>query len=111
MLLAPLAESAGGWGLCHEAATNSPHGIFAATNDADFQKISAMISAGKKRLDEIKRFDMTGFKPRIEYLREMRRYGILPDDTDLTNVTANPYDLDQRYWQSLWYHPPQTARK
>jgi hypothetical protein len=109
LLLAPLAEAAGGWGLCHEAATNAPRGIFADANDPDYQKILAMIAAGKRRLDEIKRFDMPGFKPRIEYVREMRRYGILPADADIENITVNPYDLDRRYWESLWYRPPAVA--
>ena len=36
------------------------------------------IRAAGARLHEIKRFDMPGFQPRAEYVREMRRYGILP---------------------------------
>ncbi len=111
LVLAPLAESAGGWGTCRDPKTKQPATVFANTNDPDYQKLLAMCAAGKTRLDEIKRFDMPGFKPRIEYVREMRRYGVLPEDIDYEKTTFDPYDLDRRYWQSLWYHPPQTAQK
>ena len=35
----------------------------------------------------------------------MKRFGILPDSFDITRETVNPYELDQRYWESLWYKP------
>jgi hypothetical protein len=33
---------------------------------------------------EVKRFDMPGFHPRPEYVREMKRYGVLPPTFDAT---------------------------
>ena len=63
-----------------------------------------MVAAGKANLDEIRRFDMPGFHPRPQYLREMRRYGVLPaDHPDEAPVDA--YELDRRYWRSLWPVP------
>jgi len=53
-------------------------------------------------LEEIKRFDMPDFVPRREYLRELQKYGILPKDHDISSV-VDCYDLDQRYWRSLWH--------
>lgn len=110
LVLAPLAQAAGGWGLCHEADTNKPFAVFADTSDPDYRKLLAMAEAGRDRLNAIKRFDMPGFKPRIEYVREMRRYGLLPEGTDLTTVTVDPYALDRQYWESLWPQPAITAK-
>jgi hypothetical protein len=52
--------------------------IFADPSDPDYQKILAHLQAAKAKLDEIKRFDMPGFRPNQHYIREMQRYGILP---------------------------------
>jgi hypothetical protein len=95
LLLAPLAKRAGGQEACGPA-------IFADASDADYRKLLAAVAAAKQKLDQIKRFDMPGFHPRGEYLREMRRFGILAADVP-DDATLDPYDLDRKYWQSLWY--------
>ena len=103
LLLAPLAERAGGFGLCCDEQGEAVD-VFANSDDPDYRKLLAMIDAGKQNLETIKRFDMPGFQPRPQYLREMKRYGVLtadfPDD-----VPVDPYDLDRRYWESLWHRP------
>jgi hypothetical protein len=101
VLLAPLAEKAGGLGLCRDAA-GRPAAVFAGTVDADYRTLLAMAAAGKENLEKIKRFDMPGFQPRPQYLREMRRYGILPAN-HLDQSPVDFYQLDRRYWESLWY--------
>jgi len=103
MLLAPLAEKAGGWELCRNEQGRR-RAIFADTQDPDYQTLLAMIQAGKANLEKIKRFDMPGFQPPPQYLREMRRYGILPADFP-DERPVDPYELDRRYWESLWYRP------
>ncbi|HEY3319544.1 MAG TPA: polysaccharide lyase family protein [Planctomycetota bacterium] len=112
MVLAPLAENAGGWGLCRDLKTKEKVNVFADTNDAGYQKLLAMIAAGKQKLDEIKRFDMPGFQPRPEWVREMKRYGVLPQDLIApagkdAGATApiNVYEIERKYWESLWYQP------
>ncbi len=101
LVLAPLADKAGGLGLCRDDQ-GTPATVFADTNDPDYQKLVEMAAAGKDNLDAIKRFDMPDFQPRPQYLREMRRYGVLePDHPD--DAPVDPYELDQRYWESLWY--------
>ncbi len=50
------------------------------------------------------RFDMPRFQPRAEYVREMRRYGILPADAG-RDKPIDVYATDRAYWQSLWYQP------
>ncbi len=103
LLLAPLAEEAGGLGICRKDEER-PANVFADTGDSDYQTLLHMVAAGKENLDTIKRFDMPGFQPPPQYLREMRRYGVLPADHP-DDAPVDPYELDQRYWRSLWHQP------
>jgi len=95
-LLAPLAKSAGGHGLCGD--------IFTSTDDPDYQKLMAGIQEAKAYLDSIGRFNLPNFRPEPEYVREMKRYGVLPSSYQ-TGDPLDVYDVDRRYWQSLWYEP------
>lgn len=110
ILLAPLAKSAGGLAETPppadaKAARICP-AVFADTTDPDYQVMLAGITAGKVKLEAMTRFNMTNFIPRPAYLREMKRYGILPPDFDPATQKVDVYDLDRRYWESLWYKPP-----
>lgn len=115
VLLAPLAREAGGYGLCRPPGTppNSAPPVFASTDDPDYRLILAMCQAGKRRLEEIKRFDMPGFRPRLEYLREMKRYGVLPASFDPLRDPVDVYALDRAYWNLFVWRgadgPPSTA--
>ena len=102
-LRAPLAASAGGLGLCTNATGTA---VFAAADDPGYRALLAMIGAGRSRLNEVKRFDMPGFRPRPEYLREMKRYGVLPAAFDVEKDPADPYALDRLYWDLFTYRPP-----
>ncbi|MDA3926840.1 MAG: polysaccharide lyase family protein [Kiritimatiellae bacterium] len=102
-LRAPLSKSAGGLGLCRKEKSVSD--IFASKDDPDYKILLAMIEAGKQKLDEVKRFDMPGFKPRPEYVREMKRYGILAEDFDLDKDDFDIYTIDRLYWNSFIYKP------
>jgi cytochrome c553 len=105
ILLAPLAESAGGWGLCRDPKTRERQTVFADTTDPGYQALLALCAAGKDTLAEgTRRFDMPGFRPRTDWVREMKRYGILPVDLAPT-APINCYATEQKYWQSLWYTP------
>ncbi len=94
ILLAPLAKKAGGLESCGKP-------IFADTREADYRKVLAAIQDAKAKLDQIKRFDMPGFRPRDEYAQEMKRYGILPADLP-TDARIDVYATDRAYWESLW---------
>jgi hypothetical protein len=103
MLLAPLGKKAGGYALCRPDGTASGAGVvFADESDPDYQKLLALCRAGKNHLDQIKRFDMPGFEPPAMYVREMRRFGILPEGLGPTGQ-IDVYMTDQAYWQSLWW--------
>lgn len=100
LLLAPLSTNAGGWGLCKDPATGQPASVFADTADPDYAKLLAMCAAGRDRLNEVKRFDMPGFRPPAPYVREMQRYGILPANL-AADAPVDPYATDRTYWESF----------
>jgi hypothetical protein len=105
LLLAPLSEAAGGFALCTDQQGRAAT-VFADTNDPGYAKLLSMVAAGKVNLDKIKRFDMPGFRAMPQYLREMRRYGVLPADSP-DDADIDVYQADQKYWRSLWHRPPQ----
>ena len=106
ILLAPLAESAGGWGLCRDPKTNQKTTVFADKTDPAYQNLLALCVSGKDFLArDTRRFDMPGFQPRAAWVREMKRYGILPDHPGAF-TQLDCYATEQKYWQSLWYKPP-----
>jgi hypothetical protein len=130
MLLAPLGKEAGGWGLCRNTPGASSYGatapagksgqspeggtsnasVFASTADPGYEAIRAMIVAGKDFIErDSTRFDMPNFKPRPDWVREMRRYGVLPECAK-TEEVADAYAIEQDYWKSLWHQPPPSRR-
>jgi hydrazine synthase alpha subunit-like protein len=91
LLLAPLQ------GLC-----KSP--VFRDVSDPDYQAILAGITEAGRQLGLMKRFDMPGFLPRVDWVREMKRFAILPE----AHQPAQPVDYyaaERAYWESLWYKP------
>jgi hypothetical protein len=107
VLLAPLAEKSGGFELCRDKQ-GARTAVFSDRHDADYKKLLAMVVAGKANLDKMKRFDMAGFQPREEYVREMKRYGVLPKTFQLGENPIDVYATDQAYWRSLWHRPQAT---
>ncbi|MEK7685052.1 MAG: hypothetical protein AAB466_06495 [Verrucomicrobiota bacterium] len=104
LLLGPLAKSAGGFGSCGE--------VFKDTNDPDYRLLLSSIVKGKADLDAEPRFGTPGFKPNPQYVREMKKYGILPPAFDLAKDTLDVYETDQEYWRSFWYQPKrETAQR
>jgi hypothetical protein len=101
-LLAPLAKAAGGYGFCVTADKQS---VFADTRAPDYVKMLETIRTAHDRLNEIKRFDMAGFKPNFPYIREMKRYGILPANFNPNLDSVDVYATDRAYWRSLWWKP------
>ncbi|MHC4249736.1 MAG: LamG-like jellyroll fold domain-containing protein [Planctomycetota bacterium] len=115
VLLAPLSRKAGGYaeGEAKQvrvkenrraAPTPIKHAtVFQSTDDPDYRKILTHMRAAKAKLEEIKRFDMAGFRPNEHYVREMKRYGVLPRSCDLAVDAIDVYATDRKYWESMWY--------
>ena len=97
LLLGPLTEEAGGWGTCPSA--------FTGKDDLAYRTLLAAIEKQKKRLGEVPRFGTPEFKPNKQYVREMKRFGVLPLEFDLSRDPIDVFETDQRYWKQFWYRP------
>jgi hypothetical protein len=104
MLLAPLAKEAGGWELCGDPKSGATAKVFGSRSDADYQALLAMVDAGTDFLSRQKRFDMPGFVPRTDWVREMKRYGVLAEGVKAGDIT-DAYTVETKYWESLWHKP------
>ena len=94
-LRVPLAKAAGG--LEHHG-----HAIFKDKNDPDYQFALACIQRGQKVYADRPAWGMQGWKPNKDYIREMKRFGILPPLFDRAKDDFDPFKTDQQYWRSLW---------
>lgn len=109
ILLGPLAKAAGGLGICQARSQADSGGekvpeIFADSSDPDYKKLLTLCQESKRWLDENKRFDMPGFRPNDAYVREMKRYGVLPATLGPKDP-VDPYAADRKYWESFWHAP------
>jgi hypothetical protein len=100
LLLAPLAESAGGYEICSDV-------VFKDIMDPDYATILKSIRDAKEELQRIRRFNMAGFRPPEAYIREMKRYGVLPENHD-PDDPIDVYEIDRKYWESFY---PKLARE
>jgi len=122
LLLAPLATSAGGYGICRplseqeleswqkgakltSKAVEHEKPILPDRHDPDYQALLGEIEKIKKGFEKFtRRFDIPGFRPNEHYIREMKNYGILPKEfSDETPIDV--YETDEKYWRSHWYMP------
>ncbi len=127
ILMAPLSHQAGGYARgthahdteqpmqVHEDRTRPPQPVehpivFKDANDPDYQDILAHIQTAGAKLRQIKRFDMPDFRPNQHYVREMKRYGVLPASFEAGNDPIDVYAADQAYFRMFW-HRPTTNRK
>ncbi len=103
LLLAPLSREVGGHGICRSDGPSTP-AVFSDRTDPDYRVMLSAIIDAKDRLDEQGRFDMPGYCPNEHYVREMKRYGILPAGHD-PSTPIDPYATDRAYWRLMWYRP------
>ena len=104
-------------GTCIQQIPQSFFNTGRSVDDPDYQTILKGVERGRRYIiEEDNRPEMLVPSPnngkdcpqryvvRWPYLREMIRYGVLPVDTD-PEATYDPYELDEKYWKSLWYQP------
>jgi hypothetical protein len=106
ILLAGMLKEAGGYGWC-KGKDGNPVAVFKDTSDPDYQIILKAIRAAKNRQENDKscRPDLPGFRPNENYVRWLKRFGVLPESFDVAKDPINVYEADEAYWRSLWYHP------
>ncbi len=108
LLLAPLPKEHGG-----SASMPGPGGkpiiVFKDRSDWEYHKLLAAITDVADLLRSYTSFEMTDFKPRPSWIREMKRHGILPAGYR-RGEPIDVYETDRRYFESLWHYPPGAPR-
>ncbi len=77
--------------------------VFKSKEDPDYKELLRLISfVGDDllRFDDIKNLELGE-----GYLREMKKYGIIPEDFDLKKSNMTSYDIDRKYFESFNYKP------
>jgi hypothetical protein len=97
VLLGPLPKTAGGWGTCPSQ--------FSGKDDVAYRVLLSAISKEKERLANVPRFGTPEFKPNRQYVREMKRFGVLSREFNLSRDAIDVFETDQRYWKLFWYRP------
>ncbi|NQT36681.1 MAG: hypothetical protein HQ581_04280, partial [Planctomycetes bacterium] len=95
-------------GTCRESAASAEaKPVFADTSDPDYRTLLATIETAAGKLDDIKRYDMPGFRPHPAYIRQLRRFGILPESFDPEKDPLDWFEADEAYYRSLWHRADQ----
>ena len=55
-------------------------------------------------------YHLPDFRPNEHYVREMKRFDILPAGFDRTRDPIDVYAVDQAYWRSFWHRPKEHER-
>jgi hypothetical protein len=97
LLRAPLAKDSGGLGICSRI-------VFENKNDPLFKEIVQSLNRTRKKLEQDKRFDMSGFRPNKDYIREMQKYGLIKKNLQ-DDETFDYYKIEREYFDS-WYYDP-----
>jgi len=101
-LLAPLAKSAGGFQLCNGGKKDGSPILH--DKGPEYQTILDYIRVLHEAQNTNKRFNMPGFRPPPHYVRQMKRYGVIPADYNRSQP-LDVYAADRQYWESFWYRP------
>ena len=71
--------------------------MFTDVSDPDYRTVLAAIRTAADGLARQKRFDMPRFRPSPYYVRQMQRYGVLPDP--IPDARIDPYAADRAYFE------------
>jgi mono/diheme cytochrome c family protein len=100
LLLAPLPTSSGGYATCAYSFTDA--------RDPSYLALLEAISNGKAIVSAQPRYATEGFQPNPQYIRELKRFGVLPASYNPAISPLDGFASDQAYWRALW-HKPQPA--
>jgi len=95
LLLGPLPKSAGGWGTCEHK--------FSGKDDPVYRVLLGVLTASKQRLVQKPIYGMPDFKPNRQFIREMKRFGVLAADFDPASDPIDVFAVDRKYWRQFWY--------
>jgi len=129
LLRAPLAESAGGLGICRDRRpinlwaargddgenfpldrSDPPANVFTSQSDADFQQMLREIEAFAAENLARQRMERDNPLPHSVWVQEMIRNGLLPEDFEPSGNDLEFYfSIDEAYYQSFWWKPEREA--
>jgi hypothetical protein len=95
LVLGPLAKKSGGYESCGD--------VFRDRSDPDYQQLVAAVARNKSALDAVPRYATPDFKPNRQYVREMKRFEVLPPSFEREKDPIDVFQVDQAYWRSFWY--------
>jgi cytochrome c553 len=95
VLMAPLAKAAGGWGICPD--------VFKSKDEADYKTMAQTVKNWQGEWLKSRSFGSPSFQVNSQYIREMVRFGVLPENTSPEAV--DPYATDRKYWQTFAHEP------
>ncbi len=106
LLLAPLSKEAGGLGWCSDKKKAKMADFqFTSKDDPEFQALREFVHQMAREYGEPHYFQ-PGYKPTYWYIREMKRFGALPEDFDPTRQELDGYEVDRRYFQNIYRKGP-----
>ena len=95
LLLAPLPEDKGGWGTCEHK--------FSGPTDRDYTELLHWLNLPKKQLKQKPLYGMPTFRPNKQFIREMKRFGVLAADFNPGRGPIDFFEIEQKYWELFWY--------
>ena len=103
LLLAPLAKEAGGLGWCrHKETTDRGEGrLFGSEDDPDYKALLAEVRKLQEACYPGGFHFQPGYRTNPIYIREMKRYGVLPADFD-PETPIDPWQVDQNYYEQFY---------
>ncbi|WP_136060013.1 HzsA-related protein [Pontiella sulfatireligans] len=107
ILMKALAKEAGGHAgtVKMKGGKTVDHAFFKSTEDPNYQVLLQTIRDAHDYILTNPRWHMEGFKPSVEYVREMKRYGMIPETYDNAKDPIDVFDVDRRYFEASWYYP------
>ncbi len=109
ILLAPLAKSAGGLELCgkdKKSPADAPDGpVFKSTEDSAYKVLRGFVDVIKEQYGQPRWFEQE-FRPKSWYIREMKRFGALPDDFDPEKNKVDWHRVDRDYFRNIYRKCP-----
>jgi hypothetical protein len=109
LLMAPLSKAAGGLGLCRktdERPVDGPHdAVFADAKDPDYVLLLEFARSVQAQYGQPRWFQAR-HRPADWYVREMKRFGVLPETFNPATDALNGYEVDARYFRLIYEQGP-----
>ncbi len=104
-----LAKDAGGLATVEPGGKSSKKDhviLFRSTDDPGYQELKEDVEGLIDALHKIGWYGTTNWRPNEHYIREMKRYGVLPQEFDIEKDPFDPFETDRRYFEKIYNDSP-----